>query len=159
MDGQYETLPGWQGEMMKRLKPIESFILTIRGHKVMIDSDLAAVYGVETRALNQAVKRNTERFPKDFVFQLNSIEKTGVITICDHLARLKFAKSLPYAFTEHGAIMAATVLSSPQAVSMSVYVVREPHKGTDHGLFFKRADRSLSWLTSRGILIPSNAAN
>lgn len=109
---------------MKRLKPIEALILTIRGSKVLIDADLATIYGVETRALNQAVKRNSERFPKDFIFQLNAKEKLEVITNCDHLARLKFAKSLPFAFTEHGALMAATVLSSPQAVAMSVYVVR-----------------------------------
>jgi hypothetical protein len=109
---------------MKRAKPLESLILTIRGCKVLIDADLAAIYGVETRALNQGVKRNAERFPKDFVFQLNVAEKSEVITNCDHLARLKFAKSLPFAFTEHGAIMAATVLNSRQAVSMSVYVVR-----------------------------------
>jgi hypothetical protein len=109
---------------MKRLKPAESLILTIRGSKVLIDADLAAIYGVETRALNQAVKRNSERFPKDFIFQLNADEKLKVITNCDHLARLKFAKSLPFAFTEHGALMAATVLNSPEAVAMSVYVVR-----------------------------------
>lgn len=109
---------------MKRPKPIESLILTIRGRKVMIDSDLATVYGVETRALNQAVKRNAERFPEDFTFQLSATEKSEVITNCDHLARLRFAKSRPFAFTEHGAIMAATILNSPQAVSMSVYVVR-----------------------------------
>lgn len=109
---------------MKRLKPVESLIVTIRGRKVMIDSDLAGVYSVETRSLNQAVKRNAERFPEDFVFRLNAAEKTEVITNCDHLAHLKFAKSLPYAFTEHGAIMAATMLNSPQAVAMSVYVVR-----------------------------------
>ena len=90
----------------------------------MIDADLAAVYGVETRALNHAVKRNLERFPEDFVFRLSGEEKSEVITNCDHLAHLKFAKSLPFAFTEHGAIMAATILNSPQAVSMSVYVVR-----------------------------------
>lgn len=83
-----------------------------------------AVYEVETRALNQAVKRNVERFPDDFVFRLNANEKSEVITNCDHLAHLKFAKSLPLAFTEHGTIMAATVLNSPQAVAMSVYVVR-----------------------------------
>lgn len=109
---------------MKRSKPVESLIVTIRGRKVMIDSDLAGVYGVETRSLNQAVKRNAERFPEDFVFRLNAVEKTEVITNCDHLAHLKFAKSLPYAFTEHGAIMAASVLSSAQAVAMGVYVVR-----------------------------------
>jgi hypothetical protein len=109
---------------MKRLKPIESLILTIRGSKVLIDADLASIYGVETRVLNQAIKRNSERFPKDFIFQLNAEEKLKVITNCDHLARLKFAKSLPFAFTEHGALMAATVLNSPSAVAMSVYVIR-----------------------------------
>jgi hypothetical protein len=109
---------------MKRSKPIESLILTIRGRKVLIDADLADIYGVETRTLNQAVKRNAERFPDDFVFRLNPNEKSEVITNCDHLAPLKFAKSLPLAFTEHGAIMASTVLNSPPAVTMSVYVVR-----------------------------------
>ena len=101
---------------MKRSKPIVSLILTIRGRKVLIDADLADIYGVETRTLNQAVKRNAERFPEDFVFRLNTDEKSEVITNCDHLAHLKFAKSLPSAFTEHGAIMAATVLNSPPAV-------------------------------------------
>lgn len=109
---------------MKRVKPLESLILTIRGQKVMIDADLAGLYSVETRTLNQAVKRNANRFPKDFLFRLNAGEKAEVITNCDHLRHLKFAKSLPFAFTEHGAIMAATVLNSPQAVSMSVFVVR-----------------------------------
>jgi hypothetical protein len=109
---------------MKRAKSLESFILTIRGHKVMIDADLAGLYGVETRTLNQAVKRNADRFPKDFMFRLTAGEKSEVITNCDHLRHLKFSKSLPFAFTEHGAIMAATVLNSPQAVSMSVFVVR-----------------------------------
>ncbi len=109
---------------MKKLKPVGSLILTIRGCKILIDADLADIYGVETRALNQAVKRNSERFPRDFIFQLSAEEKLKVITNCDHLARLKFAKSLPIAFTEHGALMAATVLNSPQAVAMSIYVVR-----------------------------------
>ncbi len=109
---------------MKRAKPLESLILNIRGRKVLIDADLAAIYGVETRTLNQAVKRNAERFPEDFIFQLSAAEKSEVITNCDHLARLKFAKSLPFAFTEHGAIMAASVLNSREAVAMSVYVVR-----------------------------------
>lgn len=110
---------------MKRAKPIESLILAIRDQRVMVDADLAGLYGVETRTLNQAVKRNADRFPKDFMFRLTSGEKSEVITNCDHLRHLKYSKSLPYAFTEHGAIMAATVLNSPQAVSMSVFVVRE----------------------------------
>lgn len=109
---------------MKSRKPIETLILTLRDRKVLIDADLADIYGVETRTLNQAVKRNAERFPEDFVFQLDANEKLEVITNCDHLAGLKFAKSLPYAYTEHGAIMAAMVLNSPEAVKMSVFVVR-----------------------------------
>ncbi len=99
-------------------------ILVIRGHKVMIDADLAQLYGVATRVLNQAVRRNLERFPADFMFQLTAAEKEQVITTCDHLARLKFSASLPHAFTEHGALMAANVLNSPRAVEMSVHVVR-----------------------------------
>lgn len=109
---------------MKPTRAIAALILDLRGRKVMIDADLAATYGVETRALNQAVKRNRERFPGDFVFALSAAEKEKVITNCDHLAHLRFSKSMPMAFTEHGAIMAATVLNSPQAVTMSVYVVR-----------------------------------
>jgi hypothetical protein len=109
---------------MKPTRAIASLILDLRGRKVMIDADLAATYGVETRVLNQAVKRNRERFPGDFVFSLSAAEKEKVITNCDQLAHLRFARSLPLAFTEHGAIMAATVLNSPQAVAMSVYVVR-----------------------------------
>ena len=103
---------------------IETKILTIRGQKAMLDADLAELYGVETRALNQAVKRNIERFPEDFMFQLTAAEKAEVVTNCDHLAKLKFSPSLPYAFTEHGAIMAASVLNSPRAVEISVHVVR-----------------------------------
>ena len=99
-------------------------ILAIRSQRVILDADLARLYGVETRALNQAVKRNTERFPSDFLFRLNQAEKTQVITNCDHLRALRFAKSLPFAFTEHGALMAANVLNSPEAVKMSVYVIR-----------------------------------
>jgi len=87
---------------MKRSKPLESPILTIRGHTVMIDADLAELYGVETRTLNQAVKRNADRFPKDFMFRLTTEEKSEVITRCDHLRRMKYAHSLPYTFTEHG---------------------------------------------------------
>jgi hypothetical protein len=115
------------GTNPNRMKPpglLDSLILTIRGQKVLLDADLAAIYGVPTKALNQAVKRNAERFPEDFILQLSDKEKQEVVTNCDHLARLKFSKNLPYAFTEHGALMAANVLNSPQAVKMSVHVVR-----------------------------------
>ncbi len=109
---------------MKQLKPLESMIFTIRERKVIIDADLAALYDVPTKALNQAVRRNEDRFPRDFVFRLTVKERLEVVTNCDHLAKLKFSRTLPMAFTEHGAIMAATVLNSSQAVAMSVFVVR-----------------------------------
>lgn len=99
-------------------------ILLIRGQKVMLDADLAELYGVETRILNQAVRRNAERFPADFMFQLSQNEKQEVITNCDHLARLKFSPVLPNAFTEHGALMLGNVLRSARAVDVSLMVVR-----------------------------------
>jgi len=103
---------------------IESHILMIRGHRVLIDADLAELYGVPTKALNQAVRRNSERFPGDFAFRLTPREMSEVVTNCDHLPRLRYSPVLPMAFTEHGAIMAANVLNSPQAVRASVLVVR-----------------------------------
>ncbi len=106
------------------LPRIESRILVVREQKVIIDADLAELYGVDTRTLNQAVKRNAERFPMDFMFALTPAEKAEVITSCDHLQKLKFSKSMPFAFTEHGAIQAANVLASARAVEMGIYVVR-----------------------------------
>lgn len=103
---------------------IEPLILTVRGQKVLLDSDLAELYGVSTKRLNEQVRRNRKRFPADFLFRLTRDEKSEVVANCDHLARLKFSPNLPYAFTEHGAIMAANVLNSPRAVEVGVYVVR-----------------------------------
>jgi hypothetical protein len=103
---------------------IESRILLIRGQKVMLDADLAELYGVETKRLNEQVRRNIERFPEDFMFRLTSDEKTEVVANCDHLSKLKFSPTLPYAFTEHGALMLGNVLKSAQAVEMSLMVVR-----------------------------------
>jgi hypothetical protein len=103
---------------------IERSILLIRGEKVMLDADLAALYGVSTKRLNEQVRRNRERFPSDFLIELTAQEKAEVVANCDHLARLKYSSSLPFAFTEHGAIMAANVLNSPRAVTVSVMVVR-----------------------------------
>ena len=90
----------------------------------MIDADLAELYGVPTKALNQAVRRNLERFPLDFMFQLTAEEKQEVVTNCDHLAKLKFSPSLPNAFTEHGALMLGNLLKSSRAVEISLLVVR-----------------------------------
>jgi hypothetical protein len=124
-------------------KPVESLILTIGDQKVILDNDLAELYGTTTKALNQAVKRNADRFPSDFMFQVSSKDFTAlrsqIVTSktqvtnaqYDGALRSQFAttkrggrRTLPYAFTEHGALMAANVLNSPEAVSMSVYVVR-----------------------------------
>jgi hypothetical protein len=96
----------------------------LRGQRVMLDADLAALFGVSTRALNQAIKRNLDRFPADFLFRLDPEEKAEVVTNCDHLSGLKFSPHLPYALTEHGAVMAATVLNSKKAAEASVFVVR-----------------------------------
>jgi len=85
------------------MERIAKAILNIRGQRAILDSDLAALYGVSTKVLNQAVKRNIERFPPDFMFSLTPTEKTEVVTNCDHLSRLRFSPTLPNAFTEHGA--------------------------------------------------------
>jgi phage regulator Rha-like protein len=102
---------------------IMSKILLIRDQKVMVDSDLGALYGVTTKQLNQQVKRNIKRFPSNFMFQLTEIEKTYVVANCDHLKKLKFSSSLPYVFTEHGTMMLGNVLSSGRAIEFSIKIV------------------------------------
>jgi len=99
-------------------------ILIIRGIKVMIDSDLAGLYGVTTKRMNEQVKRNAKRFPGDFMFQLTEPEKQEVVAKCDHLNRLKFSPSLPYVFTEYGAVMLASVLNSDRAISVNIRIIR-----------------------------------
>ena len=103
---------------------VQDRILLVRGQRVIIDADLAEFYRVPTKRLNEQVKRNKDRFPDDFIIQLTSAEKQEVVAQCDHLSKLKFSKSLPYAFNEHGAVMAASVLNSKRAVGFSVFVVR-----------------------------------
>ena len=102
---------------------IISKILVIRNEKVMIDSDLATLYGVTTKQLNQQVKRNINRFPNNFMFQLTEIEKEYVVANCDHLKKLKFSSTLPYVFTEHGTMMLGNVLNSERAVAFSIRIV------------------------------------
>ena len=130
---------------MKPNPPLETLILTLRQRKVILDADLAALYGVPTKVFNQAVRRNRDRFPEDFCFQLTAREWAGlrsqIAASRSHSAQTEdlapiWSQSVtsskshrgaayrPYAFTEHGAIMAATVLNSPEAVTMSLYVVR-----------------------------------
>lgn len=105
------------------ISDVESRILTVRGRRVLLDSDLAALYGVEVKKLNQAVKRNLERFPEDFSFVLTRQELT-ILRSQDVTSSWGGRRYLPRVFTEHGAIMAASVLNSPRAIEMSVYVVR-----------------------------------
>lgn len=108
------------------LARVERTIHVIRGQKVMLDSDLAEVYGVPTKALVQATKRNRDRFPEDFMFQLTAEEseslRSQIVTL--KIGRGQHRKYLPYVFTEHGAVMLASVLNSPQAVEASIFVVR-----------------------------------
>jgi ORF6N domain len=105
---------------------VASQIRVVRGQRVLLDSDLATLYGVTTKAFNQAVRRNLQRFPADFLLQLTEAEgdslRSQFVTLKS--GRGQHRKYQPMAFTEHGAIMAATILNSPRAVEMSVYVVR-----------------------------------
>jgi hypothetical protein len=105
---------------------IESTIREVRGHRVMLDADLAAIYGVETRALVQAIKRNARRFPADFAFQLTHQEVGRLMSqlVISNAPGRGGRRKLPWAFSEHGVVMAANVLRSRAAVDMSVHVVR-----------------------------------
>lgn len=109
-----------------RVEPIAQAILAIRGQRVILDADLAALYAVTTKALNQAVKRNRNRFPADFLFRLtrSEVEALNRSQIVTGSQKHRDPRFPPFAFTEHGAIMAATILNSPRAVEMTVYVVR-----------------------------------
>jgi hypothetical protein len=106
---------------------LESLIFTARGKRVILDADLAHIYGVPTKRLNEQVRRNADRFPPDFMIQLTPSETKEVQGLRSQFATLKrgqHIKYLPHAFTEHGAIMAANVLNSPEAIQMSVFVVK-----------------------------------
>jgi hypothetical protein len=113
------------GEDVVPAEAIERLIVVIRGDKVILDADLARLYGVETRRLNEQVRRNSDRFPADFMFQLSADE---MAILKSHFATSRSgwggSRKPPLAFTEHGAIMAAAVLNSPKAVETSIFVVR-----------------------------------
>jgi hypothetical protein len=120
MNNQPEIMPA---------QDIARLIHSVRGQRVILDSDLAKVYQVRAKALNQAVKRNRARFPEDFVFRIAPTESEALQALRSQSVTLKpgrgrHRKYLPYAFTEHGALMAATVLNSPRAVTMSIYIIR-----------------------------------
>ncbi|MBU1753888.1 ORF6N domain-containing protein [bacterium] len=112
---------------MDQLVPIEGIeakILLIRGQKVMLDRDLAELYEVPTKRLNEQVKRNVKRFPEDFMFQLTKEERLEVVAICDHLKPLKHSSQLPYAFTEQGVAMLSSVLNSERAILVNIQIMR-----------------------------------
>jgi len=106
------------------IERIENRIYFVRGQKIMIDYDLAKLYEVPTKVLNQSVKRNVKRFPEDFMFKLTKKEKEEVVTNCDHLKALKFSPQLPYAFTEQGVAMLSSVLNSERAIYVNIQIMR-----------------------------------
>jgi hypothetical protein len=120
------------------VEAIETRIFTLRGHRVMLDQDLAVLYGVRSKRLNEQVKRNRDRFPEDFMFRLTLDEGKAILAVRSQNATLPFPQHLrypPYVFTEHGAMMLANVLKSPVAVQASIQVVRA----------FVRLRRMLAW--------------
>ena len=117
--------PVTTAQLRKATQAVESAIIVLRGERVLLDSDLAEIYGVPTKRLNEQVKRNRRRFPADFAFQLSALETDGLRSqIATSNAGRGGRRTRPFAFTEHGAIMAANVLSSPRAIAASVLVVR-----------------------------------
>ena len=112
---------------MKAIIPqetIEQRIFLIRNQKVMVDRDLAELYGVETKHLNRQVKRNIQRFPEEFMLQLTIEERNQLVTICHRFKTMKHSSSLPYVFTEHGVAMLASVLKSDRAVKISINIIK-----------------------------------
>jgi hypothetical protein len=129
---------------------IQSRILLVRGHKMMLDSDLAELYGVTTKRLNEQVKRNQERFPSDFMFQLTSEETKNLRSQIATPKRGSGGRRYrPYGFTEHGAIMAASVLNTHRAIEVSVYVVRAFVKLRELLRTHKELSRKLAELEKR----------
>lgn len=106
------------------VESIENKIFVIRGQKVLLDVDLAKLYGVATKVLNQAVKRNINRFPPDFMFKLSKLEKDYVVTICDHLKRVKYSYQDPSAFTEQGVAMLSSILKGEKAALVNIAIMR-----------------------------------
>ena len=122
---------------------VQRFIQKIRGQRVILDSDLAVVYGVSVKRLNEQVRRNRDRFPDDFAFSLTPEEFASLRSQFATLKRGQHRKYLPYAFTEHGAIMAANVLRSRRAVEISVFVVRAFVKMREHLLSRSEMEKRL----------------
>ena len=136
MKGRTEKRP----KSLVPIEQVERAILLIRGHKVMVDADLAALYGVPTKVLNQAVTRNERRFPPDFMFRMTESEKGELVTNCDRLQRLKHSTTLPRVFTEQGVAMLSSVLNTDRAVQVNIEIMRAfvRLRQKDRGLFSRR---------------------
>lgn len=106
-----------------KIEDIESRVITLRGEKVLLDTEVADVYGIATKEVNQAVSNNPEKFPSGYLIELTDAEKQEVVKNFDHLAKLKFSPYLPKAFTEKGLYMLATILKSPQAVQTTLAII------------------------------------
>jgi 2,3-bisphosphoglycerate-independent phosphoglycerate mutase len=128
---------------------IENKIFFIRNQKVMIDRDLADLYGVETKRLNEAVKRNIERFPEEFMFQLNDNEKNELVANCDRLKKIKFSTTNPYAFNEHGVAMLSSVLKSKQAIAVNIQIIKTFVKLKEMALTNKEISQRIDELEHR----------
>ena len=131
---------------------IENKIFVIRNQKVMIDRDLADLYGVDTKRLNEAVKRNIERFPSEFMFQLNDNEKNELVANCDRLQTIKFSTTNPYAFNEHGVAMLSSVLKSKQAIAVNIQIIKIFVKLKEFALTNKELSQRYDELESRFML-------
>ena len=118
-----DQLPMAVEQQLSEQEDIARLILNIRGMQVMVDRDLAVLYGVETKRLNEQVRRNIERFPERFRFQLTKEETDKVVANCDHLKPLKYSKVTPYVFTEQGISMLSTVLHNPTAIAVSIKIM------------------------------------
>jgi hypothetical protein len=137
---------------------VESLILVVRGQKVILDSDLARIYGVPTKRLNEQVRRNKDRFPEDFVFQMNLVDIAAMnrSQIATGSRKHRDPRFSPYVFTEHGAIMAANVLNSKQAVRMSVFVIRAFVKMREHFALTQTLEKRLAEIEKKLILHDSS---
>ncbi len=128
---------------------IQSRLFIIRGTRVIVDRDLAELYGVETRRLNEQIRRNENRFPADFVFRLTKEEKDLVLEAAEHLQPLKYSSSLPLAYTERGALMAATVLDSESAEHAMVMMIRSFVQMRDQALTTSELTTGVEFLHQR----------
>jgi len=136
---------------MEKLIPIqviENKIFFIRNQKIMIDRDLAELYGVQTFRLNESVKRNIKRFPPEFMFQLNDNEKKGLIANCDRFKTLVHSTSNPYAFNEHGVSMLSSILNSEQAIAINIQIIKAFVKLREMALTHAELSKQLNTLES-----------